>query len=126
VLRSFELLQVKSIWMLQQHVWTPFSVRHAKGFLSKTQIWEDSCHRPDDVYSLLDAILDKARHAYKVQPSGRQYPWSGRASLNKDIVCRRSSTIQTLRQHRLDVALFKKEFRANLESRSHSCLSGCP
>jgi hypothetical protein len=35
-------------------VWTPVSVRQVKEFPSKTQIWEDSCNRLDD-------ILDKAR-----------------------------------------------------------------
>jgi hypothetical protein len=55
----------------QQHVWTPFSVRLAMGFLSKTQIWEDNCNRPDDVCSCPDDLLHKASCAYKVQPSGR-------------------------------------------------------
>jgi hypothetical protein len=66
-----------------------------KRFRSKTQIWENSCNRLDDVCSRPDAILDKASHAYKVQPSKRQSPWSGRASLNMEIVCRRSSTFRT-------------------------------
>jgi len=51
VSKSFELLLVP-------FVQTPFSVRQVKRFLSKTQIWEDSCNRPGDM-----AI-----------PSGR-YPW---------------------------------------------------
>jgi hypothetical protein len=48
-----------------------FNVRQGKGLCSKTQIWEDSCNRLDDVCSRLNAILDKASRAYKVQPSGR-------------------------------------------------------
>jgi hypothetical protein len=94
--RSFELPRVASVWMSQQHDRTPFSVRQGKWFRSKTQIWEDSCNRPDDVCSRPNAILDKASRAYKVQPSGRQSPWSGRASLNMEIVCRRSPTFRTL------------------------------
>jgi hypothetical protein len=48
-----------------------FSVRKVKGFLSKTQIWEDSCNRPDDVAIPPDAILDKASRVEDVQPSRR-------------------------------------------------------
>jgi hypothetical protein len=32
-----------------------FNIRQVERFLSKTQIWEDSCNRLDDVCSLLDA-----------------------------------------------------------------------
>jgi hypothetical protein len=73
-----------------------------------------------------DAILDKASRAEDVQLSGRQTPWSGRLGLNMEITCSRSATVQTLGQHRLDMALFRKEFQANLESRLHSCPSGRP
>jgi hypothetical protein len=86
--RSFKLLQVASVWMSQQHDRTPFSVRQGKRFHSKTQIWEDSCNRPNDVCSCPDAILDRASRTYKVQLSGR-------ASLNMEIVCHRSSTVRT-------------------------------
>jgi len=80
VSRSFELLQVAFVRMA-------FSVRQAKGFLSKTQIWEDGYNCSDDVCSPPDDILDKASRAYKVQPSGHQSPWSGRSSLNMKIAC---------------------------------------
>jgi hypothetical protein len=50
------------------------------GFLSKTQIWEDSCNRPDDVNSRLDALIHKASHAFKIKMSGGQSSWSGRAT----------------------------------------------
>jgi len=49
-------------------------------FISKTQIWEDSCNSLDDVDSLPDALIYKASYAFKVQLSGRQYSWSGRSS----------------------------------------------
>jgi hypothetical protein len=42
VSRSFELFQVASVQKFQQHVQKPFSV-------SKTQIWEDSCNRLDNL-----------------------------------------------------------------------------
>jgi hypothetical protein len=126
MLRSFELLQVASVQMSQQHGRMPFSVRQRKEFRSKTQIWEDSCNRPNNVCSRLDAILDKASHTYKVQLSGCQSPWSERSSLNMEIACSWSATVRTLGQHRLDAALFRKEFQENLESRLHSCPSGCP
>jgi hypothetical protein len=150
VSRGFELLQVASVRMSQQHCRTPFSVRQGKGFRSKTQIWEYSCNHTDDVCSRSDAILDKASRAYKVQLSGRQSPWFGHASLNMEIVCRRSPTVwtsvsmvQTLKpQYENCVQLkckrpdaratpskhgsIQEEFQANLKSRSHSCLSGRP
>jgi hypothetical protein len=80
VLRSFELFQLASIWTFQQHVRTTISVRPAMGFLSKTQIWEDRCNRPDDVDSLSDALIHKASCAIKIQMSGRQPLWSRSAS----------------------------------------------
>jgi hypothetical protein len=52
----------------------------AMGFLSKTQIWEDSYNRQDDVSSHPDAILDKASGAYKVQSSECQSSLFGRSS----------------------------------------------
>jgi hypothetical protein len=50
------------------------------GFLSKTQIWEDSCNRPDDVDSRPDALIHKASRAFKIKTSKRQSSWSGRMS----------------------------------------------
>jgi hypothetical protein len=41
------------------------------GFLSKTQIWEGRCNRPDDVDSRLDVLIHKASLAFKIQTSGR-------------------------------------------------------
>jgi hypothetical protein len=34
--------------MSQQRLWTLIGVRQEIGFPSQTQIWEDSCIRPDD------------------------------------------------------------------------------
>jgi hypothetical protein len=68
-----------------------------------------------------DAILDKASRTEDVQPSERQTPWSGRSSLNMEIVCSRSTTVWTLGQHHPDATLFRKDFQANSESRLHSC-----
>jgi hypothetical protein len=73
VSRSFELLQLASVRTFQQHVWTPLSVRSAMGFLSKTQIWEDSCNCLDDVDSRPDALIRKASRVFKNQTSGQ---WS--------------------------------------------------
>jgi hypothetical protein len=50
---------------------TPSSVRSAMGSLSKTQIWEDSCSRLNDVFSRPDALIHKASRAFKIQMSGR-------------------------------------------------------
>jgi hypothetical protein len=75
-----ELLQLASVRTFQQHVRMPLSVRSAMGFLSKTQIWEDSCNLPDDVDSRPDALIHKAGWAFKIQTSGQQSSWSGRTS----------------------------------------------
>jgi hypothetical protein len=113
VSRSFELLKVASVRTSQQHGRTPFSVQQVKRFLSKTQIWEDSYNRPDDVCSSPDAILDKATCA----------------KFNRQDVSLHGSDVQAFNSvlhkfnrpdvslHGLDVALFKKEFQANLKSR---------
>jgi hypothetical protein len=58
----------------------PLSVRSAMRFLSKTQIWEDSCNRPDDVDSSSEALIHKASRAFKIQISGRRSSWPQRAS----------------------------------------------
>jgi hypothetical protein len=78
--RSFELLQFPSVRTLQQHVRTTLSVRPAMGFPSKTQIWKDCCNRLDDADSRPDALIHKASIAFKIQTSGCQSSWSGRAS----------------------------------------------
>jgi hypothetical protein len=107
------------------------------GFLSKTQIWEDSCNRLDDVDSRPDTLIHKASRAFKIQTFGRQSSWSGRTSyiyrncvhqincpddhfygsdsrsLNMKIACSEGETIRTTRQHRLDAAQIRKEFLRN-------------
>jgi hypothetical protein len=80
VSRSVELLQLASVRTFQQHVQTTLNVRVATEFISKTQIWEDHCNRLDDVDSHLDALIHKASRAFKIQTSGPQPSWSGRAS----------------------------------------------
>jgi hypothetical protein len=80
VSRSFELIQLVSVGTFQQHVRTTLSFRPAMGFLPKTQIWEDRINRPDDMDSRLDALIHKASRAFKIQPSGRPFPWSERSS----------------------------------------------
>jgi hypothetical protein len=80
VSRSFELLQLASVRTFQQHVRTTLSVRPAIGFLSKAQIWEDHCNRPDDVDSRSDALIHKPSCAFKIHASGKQPSWSRHAS----------------------------------------------
>jgi hypothetical protein len=46
-----------------------------------------------------DAILDKASHTEKVQPPGRQTPWSGCLDLIMEIECNGIATVRTLGQH---------------------------
>jgi hypothetical protein len=49
-------------------------------FFSKTQIWEDSCNRPDDVDSQPDALIHKASRAFKIHTFERRSSWSRPAS----------------------------------------------
>lgn len=77
VWKSFKLLQHASVQTFQQHVWTTLSVRQASRFLSKTQLWEDRCNRPDNVDSHLDELIHKASIVIQIQMSGRRSSWSG-------------------------------------------------
>jgi hypothetical protein len=150
VSRSFKLFQLAFVRTSQQHVWMPLSVRLAMGFLSKTQIWEDSCNHSDDVDSCPDALIHKASRAFKIKTSGCQSSWSGclsfiyencvhqinrpddksygpdSSNLDMEIACNYSATIRTTGQHRPEAAQIRKEFLQILESRSHSCLSRGP
>jgi len=67
VSRSFKLFQLASVWTSQKHVRMPHSVRSAMGFHSKTQIWEDSYNRSDDVDSHPNALIHKA---FKIKTFG--------------------------------------------------------
>jgi hypothetical protein len=81
VSRSFELLQLASIWTFQQYVRTTLSVRHASGFLSKTQLWEVRSFERQVSHSNLD-VQTRVHQILKLraseQQSGRPFPWSGR------------------------------------------------
>jgi hypothetical protein len=102
VSRSFELLQLASIWTFQQPVRTTLSVRQASGFLSKTQLWEDRCNvrmmwilvpthlsirqvshskfrRPDASQDGPDVRASDMEIVYINQSSGRPFPQSRRA-----------------------------------------------
>jgi hypothetical protein len=105
-------------------------------FLTK-HIWEDCCNRPDDVDSCPDALIQKAKLRFKIQTSGRQPSWFGRASylygnsvhlinrpddhylgldarsLDMKIACSRSASVRMTRQHCSDTAQIKKEFQRN-------------
>jgi len=137
VSRSFKLLQLASVRTFQQHVQTTLNVRQASGFLSKTQLWEDRCNRPDEVDSCLDALIHKASIALKIQTSRRQSYWSGRASigygncvhqinrpedhplgpdarsLGMEITCSGSATVWKTGHHHPNTAQIKKEFQQN-------------
>jgi hypothetical protein len=100
----------------------------ASRFLSKTQIWEDRCNRPDDMDSHPDALIHKPSIAFKIHTSGCQSAWSRRAcvrygncvhqinclddhspgqdarSLYMEITCNKSATVRKTGHHRLDAA----------------------
>jgi hypothetical protein len=107
----------------------------ASRFLSKTQIWEDCCNRPDNVDSRLHALIQKASIPIQIQASGRQSSRSGRASIGygncvhqisrpddhppgpnarslyMEITCSRRATLRMIGHHRMDEAHFRKEFQ---------------
>jgi hypothetical protein len=109
--KSFELFSVAFARTSQQHVRTTFSVQQVKRFLSKTQIWEESYNRSDDVLFRLNTILDKASRAEDVQMSGQQSPLSERSYLVMEIAYYRSASVRMLGQYHPDAALFKKKFQ---------------
>jgi hypothetical protein len=146
VSRSFELLQLASVWTFQQLVRTTLSGRPAMGFSSKTQIWEDRCNRPDDVDSRPDALIHNASCAFKIQTSRQQPSWSGRArylygkraTVRTTIPLVQTGEALIWKLRAAEVRLSKqqgntvrtqlksgKNFNEILKSRSHSCPSGC-
>jgi hypothetical protein len=108
------------------YVRTTLNVRPATRFLSKTQIWEVCCSRPDNVESRPDALIHKASIAFKIQTSRRQSSSSGYASirygncvhqinrpdnhslgpdarsLDMEITCSGSATVRTTGHHCTD------------------------
>jgi hypothetical protein len=149
VSRSFELLQLAYVRMIQQPVRTTLNVRSSFRVSFQTQIWEDCCNRPDDVDSRPDTLIHKASIAIQIQMSGRQLAWSGRAcirygncmhqidhpdahppspdaqSLYMEITCSERATVRKTVPHRPDAALKQERFLAKfLEFRSHICPSG--
>jgi hypothetical protein len=119
-------------------------------FHPKTQIWKDLYNRPDDVDSRPDALIHKASIVFKIQTSGRQSSWSGRASylygnyvhlinrpnnhfLGPDTEAliwklRAAEVRPSERQGNTVRTRLKsrKNFSESLESRSHSCPSERP
>jgi hypothetical protein len=89
--------------------------------------------------------IHKASRAFKIQTSGHQSSWFGRASyiygncvhqinrpedhsygpdvrsLNMEIVCSEGATVRTTGQHHPDEAQIRKEFQRNFGKSMHSC-----
>jgi hypothetical protein len=151
VSRRFELLQLAFVRTIQHPAGWLSVFDQALGFLSKTQIWEDCCNRPDDVESRPDELIHKASITIQIQMSGRQSAWSGRASIRygncvhqislpddhpldpdarslyMEITCSERATVRTTGQHRSDAALKQERFSAKFSKfQSHSCPSGRP
>jgi len=81
LLRSFDLFQLASVRTFYQHIRAPLSIRSAMGFLSKTQIWEDSCNRPEDVDSRPNALIHKeVAHSKFIRPDDGLHGPDTRAS----------------------------------------------
>jgi len=130
------------------YVWTTLSVRPAMGFLSKTQIWEDRCNRPDNVDSLQTrSSIRQVAHSKFRRPDNSLYGPDARATY-MEIACIWSTIRTTIllvwtREaliRKLPVAKVRpsrwhgntvqerlksrKNFSEILESRSDSCPSG--
>jgi hypothetical protein len=150
VSRSFELLQLVSVWTFQQPVRTTLSVR-PKLQIFQNHIWEDCCNRSDDVDSRPDALLRKASSQFKFNRPDASLPWSRRVydrygnyvqritrpdshppgpdsrSLYKEITCSGRATIQTIVPHRPNAVLKQERFSTKiLKFWSYSCPSGRP
>jgi hypothetical protein len=129
----------------------PSVFNQASGFLSKTQIWEDCCNRPNDVDYCLDVLIHKASIVIQIQTSGRQSAWSGSAfikyencvhqinhpedhppgldvqSLYMEITCSGRAIVRTIGYHRPDAAFKHERSSAKfLKFMSHNCPSGRP
>jgi hypothetical protein len=65
------LFQLESVWTSQQPVRTSISDRSASNSF-QVQNKGRLIHRPDDVVSRPDALINKARVAIQIPPSGRQ------------------------------------------------------
>jgi len=151
VSRSFELLQLASVWTIQQPIRMTLSVRSSFRISFQTQIWEDCYNRPDDVESRPYALIHKVSIAIQIQTSGQQSSWFGRASIKygnfvhllncpddhppgpdaqslyMEITCSERATVWTIVHHRLDAAFEQERSSAKfLEFRSHSCPSRRP
>jgi hypothetical protein len=61
-----------------------------------------------------------------LQPCGRQGNIVQTLVLIMVIACSRGATVRTLRQHRPDAVLFRKDFQRFIESQLHSSPSGPP
>jgi hypothetical protein len=148
--RSFKLLQLASVRTFQQYVRTTLSVQQASGFLSKAQLWEDSCNRPDDVDSRPDALIHKASIAIQIQTSGWRSSWSRHAciryencvhqinrsydhppspdtrSLYMEITCSGSATVRTTGHHRLDAVEKQERISATAHGRPMTTVRTAP
>jgi hypothetical protein len=149
--KSFELLQLASVRMIQQPVWTILNIRSSLKISFQNTDIEDCCIRPDDVDSSPDALIHKTSISIQIQTFGRQSAWFGRASIRygncvhhisrldnhplgpdarslyMEITCSEHATIRTTGHHRLDAALKQVRFSVKFsEFRSHSCPDGHP
>jgi len=96
VSRSFELLQLASVQKFQQHVRTTLSVRQASWFLSKSQLWEVRCNRPDNVDFRPDALIHKVRIVFKSKRPNDSPHGPDPRPLDMGIVCIRSIVRTTI------------------------------
>jgi hypothetical protein len=134
--RSFELLQPASFRTFQQHARMTLSVRPAMGFPYKTHMGR--LLQPSGRCGFLSGCAHpEGKLRFKIQTSGRQPSWFGRASylygnsvhlinrpddhylgldarsLDMKIACSRSASVRMTRQHCSDTAQIKKEFQRN-------------
>jgi len=115
VSRSFKLLLLASVRTFPSVFDQSFRISF------QTQIWEDCCNRPDDVYIKYGNCL------HQIDRPDDHPPGPNARRLYMKITCSGRTTVRTSRQHRLDAALKQERSSAKfLEFRSHSCPSGRP
>jgi hypothetical protein len=75
---------------------TTLSVRQASGFLSKTQLWEVRCNRPDNVDFRPDSLIHKVRIVFKSKRPNDSPHGPDPRPLDMGIVCIRSIVRTTI------------------------------
>jgi hypothetical protein len=129
MLRSFELLQLASVWTIQQPVQMTLSVRPKfQDFFPKHRYGKIAVIIRTTCIFVLTRSSIRQVSQFKSKRQDTSHHGPDARSLYMEITCSKSATVRTTREHRPNTAHFKKDFSAKFsEFRSHICPSGrCP